>query len=325
MTYNPGLVGIENTQDSMLSNILLDNFVAFYDWGLLDKGGFSNVVLPNSGMYGGSKATLRVAQDPNYTNGRVWQGFKENWVWETGISKTTQPIQISGIYVNNNYIPYTYNSSSGYYVGSGPSGYRIDYPDGRIIFNNAIPTSSTVQLNYSYKWAKIDKSEGVPFFRQIQNNNLKIDQNFLTGSGEWAQLGQVRVQLPAIFVEVVPNRSYQGLQLGGGQWANTDILFYVLSNRESDCSNLQNIISYQNDRIITLFNSNKISKSGAYGLTFNGNLADKKYSYPYLLDNYPYQSCFIKDTKINNITQLSVDFYIGTVRCSTQVELTSLT
>jgi hypothetical protein len=217
MSYNYGLVGVENTQDSTLSNILIDNFVTFLDWGFLDKGGFNNINIPSSGMYGGSKSELRIANDPNYVTGQVWQGFRENWAWETGINKTTQPIAISGIYVNNNFLPYTYKPASGYYTGPSATGYRINYQDGKVIFNTPLPATTSVKLNYSYKWVKVDRAEGVGFFRQIQNNDFRIDSNFLNGSGDWVQLGQTRVQLPAVFVEVVPNRTYEGLQLGGGQ------------------------------------------------------------------------------------------------------------
>jgi len=325
MSYNPGLVGIRNTQDLTLSNLLLDNFISFYDWGLMEKCGFNNAIMPASGMYGGDKTYLRLANDPNYKYGQVWQGFRENWIWETGVSCSTQPIPISGIYVNNNFIPYTYNSSSGFYVGSGPSGYRIDYSDGRVIFNSPIPATSTVQLNYSHKWVKVDRAEGTSFFRQIQSSDFRLDTNFLTGSGDWVQLGATRVQLPAIFIEVVPNRRYTPFQLGGGQWATTDLIFYVMALREPDCSNLLNIISYQNDRFIKLFDSNEISRSGAYPLSFRNDLVDTKYIYPYLIENYSSAQCRIFDSTINNITQLAVDFYVGTARCSTQVELLAVT
>ena len=66
MTYNPRLVGITNTQDAKLRNILLDNMISFYNWGFLDKGGFTNITIPSSGMYGGDKHRLRPLNDPNY-------------------------------------------------------------------------------------------------------------------------------------------------------------------------------------------------------------------------------------------------------------------
>jgi hypothetical protein len=275
-------------------------------------------------MYGGDKTILRMANDPNYQQGRVWQGFRQNWVWETGVSATTQPIALSGVYVNNNFLPYSYNSSSGYYVGNDPTGYRINFSDGKVIFNAPLPTGTDVRVNYSYKWVKVDRSEGTPFFRQIQNSDFRIDSNFLKGSGDWVQLGQTRVQLPAIFIEVVPNRTYQPYQLGGGQWANTDIVFYVMALREPDCSNLLNIISYQNDRFIRLFDSNKISRSGAYPLTFTEDLINRKYIYPNLVKDYYNADCRIFNSRIDNINQLSVDFYVGTARCSTQVQLDSV-
>jgi hypothetical protein len=272
-------------------------------------------------MYGGSKSDLRVANDPNYQSGRVWRGFRENWVWETGINRSTQPISISGLYVNNTFLPYSYNSGVGCYTGPTATGYRINFVEGQVVFDNPVPATSVVKLNYSYKWIKVDRAEGVPFFRQIQTSDFKIDQNFLSSSGDWVQLGQTRVQLPAVFVEIIPNRKYKGYQLGGGQWAYTDILFYTLANRESDCSNISNIISYQNDRIINLFDSNTISYSGNYPLSFGSDLINRSYDYKYWLNNHFFENCRIFDTNINGITQVGVDFYVGTVRSTTEVKL----
>lgn len=319
MSYNPGLVSINNTQDSNLSNILLDNFIAFYDWGFVDKGGFNNVSIPSSGMYGGSKHLLKPVDDPNYSAGQVWQAYRQNWIWETGVSKTTQPIQISGVYRNNTFLPFAYNSTSGYYVGSG---YRIDYPNGRIVFNSPIPATSTVSLNYSYKWLSVQRAEGVSFFRQIQTPN-RIDQNFFTSSGDWVQLGQNRVQLPALFFEI-KRRSYEPYQLGGGQWANTDIIAYVISDKESTCTDILDTISYQNDRVIKLFDTNSVSKSGDLPINYRGDLVDKSNRYPNLLENHFNNTCFINKTVINNPTQLSYSLYIGTANFSTKVIMTGL-
>jgi hypothetical protein len=322
MSYNYGLVGVKNTQDSTLSTILLDNLVNFYDWGFLNKGGFDNIRIPSSGMYGGNKHVLKSVQDPNYTNGQVWQGFKENWVWETGVATTTQPIQISGIFVNNVFKPYAYNSSIGQYSGSG---YSINYNEGKIIFDTPVSTTSTVSLNYSYKWIKVDQAEGVPFFREIQTNSFRLDKYFLTGSGDWVQLGQNRVQLPALLIEVVPNGKFRGYQLGGGQWAESDIVFYVLANNYAITNDIMNIVAYQNDRTIRLYNTNTMAASGHMSLDYKSELVNKSYNYPFQIDNHYFKNCFINDTVINNVTQLSPELYIGTVRCSTEVEMISLT
>jgi hypothetical protein len=322
MSYNPGLVGIRSTQEFALRNVLLDNMISFYDWGFLDKGGFNNISIPSSGMYGGDKHILRPVNDPNYSPNQAWQSYRKNWAWESGVSTATQPIQISGIYVNNSFRPLTYNSGVAHYAGSG---YRIDYSNGRVIFDTAIPATSTVSLNYAHKWISVDRAEGVPFFRQIQQNSFRIDSNFLTSSGDWIQVGQTRIQLPAVLVEAVPKRTMKPYQLGGGQWAYSDFVFYVLGDRDAIVSDILDAISYQNDRVIQLFDSNTISKSGAYPIDIVGNLVDKKYTYPYLLNNYPYQTCRIYNTAINDITQISYSFYIGTARCSTEVRLAGVT
>jgi hypothetical protein len=315
MSYDPGFVGIDNTQDATLSNILLDNFIQFYDWGFLDKGGFNNISRPSSGMYGGSKHILKPVDDPNYSANQVWQAFRQNWVWETGVSKTTQPTQISGVYRGNTFLPFSYNATSGYYIGSG---YTIDYPNGRVIFNSPIPATSVVSLNYSYKWASVQRAEGVPFFRQIQNG-FRLDQNFLTGSGDWVQLGQTRVQLPAVFVESPKKRTYDPYQLGGGQWANTDIVVYVMSDKQSTCVDILDMISYQNDRDIKLFNTNSVSKSGDIAINYNGNLVDKSNRYPDLINNHYFRNCIIHETQINDPVWLSYSLYLGTAKFSTRV------
>ena len=320
MSYNYGFVGINNIQENTVPTVLLNNLVSFVDWGFLDKGGFTNLTRPASGMYGGEKTTLKLATDPNYTNGQVWQSFRQNWVWQSGVSTTTQPSQISGIYVNNTFRPYAYNPSSGFYCGSG---YRIDYPNGRVIFDTPLPPTSIVSTNYSYKTVLVDKSHGYPFFREIQNGSMRLDQNFFTSSGDWAKLGDTRVQLPAVFIELA-DEEFRPLQLGGGQWLETDFVFYVLAENKSVCNNIADAIAFQKERTLKIYNSNTVSKSGIYALNHDGNLINKSYTYPYLIDNYNYGGCFIKDANVSKATQLSLSLFISTVRYSTEVQMTNL-
>lgn len=320
MSYNYGFVGVNNIQENTVPTVLLNNLVSFVDWGFLNKGGFTNVSRPASGMYGGEKTTLKLTTDPNYTDGQVWQGFRQNWSWESGIATTTQPSLISGIYVNNNFLPYAYNASSGFYCGSG---YSIDYPNGRVIFNSPIAPTSTVSLNYSYKTVKVDKSHGYSFFREIQSDSLRLDQNFFTSSGGWAKLGDTRIQLPAVFVELA-DEELRPLQLGGGQWLDTDFVFYVIAENKGVCNSIADAIAFQKERTIKIYNSNTVSKSGVNSLDHKGNLVNRAYTYPYLIDNYNYGGCFIKDAKVSKITQLSLSLFITTVRYSTEVQMANL-
>lgn len=99
------LSSVTNVQDSTISNILLDNFINFYDWGFVDRGSFYNINIPQSGIYGGDRHKLRRSDDPRYTDGQVWEAYRQNWVWESGIDGTDQqPINISGVYVDGTFM-----------------------------------------------------------------------------------------------------------------------------------------------------------------------------------------------------------------------------
>ena len=319
------LRGVFNTQDATLSNMLLENMITFYDWGFLDKGAFYNIDIPESGLYGGDKHKLRPVEDPNYNDGQVWEAYRSNWVWETGVSIDTEPTRISGVFINSAFRA----------TGNIQQPYHIDYPDGRVVFDSAVSTTATVELEYSHKWVNVIPAEGVPWFREIQQGSMRPDNaTFLQfGSGDLAQLGQTRVQLPALAVEVIPPKSFDGFQLGGGQMVNNDILFYVVAENHWECANIIDQISFQNDRTLWLFDTNKVAISGVYPLDYRGEVNENALPsglYPQLVDdapnpsdtsyNFRYKRCFISDTSAQGITQLSPDLYVGTVRCSTEVK-----
>ena len=309
------LANLNNAQDATLSNVLLDNFVSLYDWGLLDRGQFYNINIPESGIYGGDRHKLRSAQDPNYSNGQIWEGYRQNWVWESGISATDeQPITISGVFVDDTF----------YATGNVTKPFYIDYPNGRVVFDTALTTTSTVQLEYSHKWVQVIPAQGVPWFREIQQGSFRNEEGFqVSDSGNWVQLGQTRVQLPAIAVEVVPAKSLQPYQLGGGQWTNTDILFYVISENHWECTNLMDAILYQNDRTVHLFNPTAVAISGVLPFNYRNELNENAIPsglYPNMIDDFFYRRCWINQSRGNEITQLSPELYIGTTRCSTQVK-----
>lgn len=309
------LANLTNAQDATLSNILLDNLVNFYDWGFLDRGSFFNIKIPQSGIYGGDRHKLRLADDPNYNDGQVWEGYRQNWVWESGINATTtQPTRISGVFVDDTF----------YATGNVTKPFYVDYPNGRVVFDSAQTSTSTVQLEYSHKWVEVVAAEGIPWFRQIQQNSFRSDEGFqVSNSGGWAQLGQTRIQLPAIAIEVVPPKSMEGYQLGGGQWVNNEVVFYVVTENHWECANIMDSILYQNERTIHLFNPTEIALSGAFPFNYRNELNEHALPsglYPNLIDNFLYRRCWISNSKGTEISQLSPELYIGTTSCSTQVK-----
>lgn len=308
------LVGFDKSQQTSISNVLLDNFINFYDWGFLDKGGYYNNNIPSSGMYGGEKTRLRPAQDPNYSNGQVWQAYRPNWVWETGVSVGT-PISISGVFVTGVFRA----------TGNTEQPYHIDYSNGRVVFQNPIPLSSNVRIEYSNKWINIVPAQGIPWFREVQQGSQRPAGQFeYFASGNWAQLGQSRIPLPAIAIDVNPPANLKPFQLGGGQWVHNDILFHVIAENEWECTNILDKIIYQNDRTIMLYNVDESIKSGVAPLDYRNSLTSKALPsglYPNLVANFKYTECYIHDSRISGkVMQLSPDLYIGTARCTTETK-----
>ena len=198
-SYSP-LKGFTDIHSSTLSNDIQDGLVEYLDWALLDKGNFFNVTLGEVSPNGSDYSKLRLSSNDSYSSGQVWEGFRKNWVWQSGItvdgmdsplvSSDPNHLGVSGVYVND-----TFQPSS----GVGEYAHRIDHFHGRVIFDSAIPTGSNVQATFSYKHINIVYANSVPWLREIQTSTLQPNSNFNEVSkGGWDIPPETRLQLPAI-------------------------------------------------------------------------------------------------------------------------------
>lgn len=268
------LKGIQNITDVTLCEQLESNMISFFNWGLLCIGGFGNVEAPD--LWGGDMSRLRPVKDSNYLPGQVWEGARQDWVWESGIDYSVQPIPVTGVYVNGVFHP---GNETGTYA------HHIDYPRGRIIFDNPIPyKTSVVQASYSYRLYTFQSSD-VPWFRQVMFESFRIDDSqFLQyGSGVWNVLADQRVQLPAVVVEVVPRRQMYGYELGGTTQFHQDILFHIFTENPDDRKRILDIISYQKDKTLPLYDKNLIAQNNAWALTWEGALTSGAKCFPDLV------------------------------------------
>lgn len=265
--------GITNIYEATPSEQIAPNMVAFFDWSFLQTGAYWNVEIDQGGPYGGNKSKLLLIQDPNYTLGQVWEGSRGNWVWESGIAQATQPIQISGIYVDSDYYPV---STTGVYS------YKIDYPLGRVVFDNPISTASTVKVAHSYKWVKVATSDDYPLFKQLQYESLRTDNrdNTLTGSGDYAILADSRIQMPAIIVEVAPVSTKTPYGLGGGQFVHNKVLCHVLGEDDTVVKKIADILAQQEDKTIFMFDIDRLGYENRYPLDMYGSIASGAMTYP---------------------------------------------
>ena len=304
--------GVSEVGNSQILEQLNTNVTAFLSWAFLNTGAFFNVSHPSSGVYNNPFSTLRKCEDPNYLTGQVYETFRSNWVWESGLNYSSQPINISGVYVNNTFQP----------IGTtGVLAYTLDYPKGRVVFNSPISSSAKVEIDYSYRYVNVYPTDNTSF-RQLMFNSFRSDSPMYSqsGSGNWATSSQNRVQQPAIFVESVPRRVIIPKQLGGGQFVRQDLLFHIFCETPGERNNLVDILLLQKEHKIYLFDKNQVATSGAFPLKIDGSLNDNPLTYPDLVNNYTWRSAYFYEVTTQEITDYVPGLYRGIVRATLEID-----
>lgn len=303
--------GVSNIGYANITDQLNNNLASMVDYGLLCIGGFINVNLNQSYAYGGNHSSLRLCDDSRYTRGRVWESARSNWVWEQNIEYSIQPINISGIYVNNTFLP----NNSGYY---------IDYPRGRVVFDQAINATSTVTMEYSYRYYNVYSSK-VSWFKDLMNNSFSPSSPDYRqyGSGVWSLLSDHRAQMPAIFPYVVDRRKWEPKQLGGGTYCIQDILFYCFAESETDRDKIVDILSQQKEKRIFFYDKNLMNAATGYPLNFSGKLVNTNYkNYPELVNNFLWTDAVIIDAGVEYKNDKDApNVYRGVAKWSLSIDL----
>ena len=241
--------GVTSIQKDNLSNNLLLGVQDFLGWGFLNVGAFQNISRSPavSGSYSDkhSRYRLRASDDPSYEAGQVWEGFRNDWVWESGFKhENIKPIQVSGVWIGDYFYSPTDASYSHY----------VDYPNGRIVFDYAIPPSKKVEANFTHRTVGITLSSE-KFVQELMYDSFDVedlDSYLISSSGTRNQLGQRRLQLPIVALELVQSRKSQGYQLGGGRIVKNDILFHVFADNEFEKNNIRDAIVNQDEKVIYL-------------------------------------------------------------------------
>ena len=318
------LKGFSNIFDATVGNELQDNIVEFIDWGLMEKGNYFNVTKGETGPNGYDYSLLQISSSPHYTAGQAWDGFRKNWIWQSGVSSSPSPIVgsnvntpgISGVYVDDVFRPTS---------GVGTYAHSVDYFNGRVVFDNAIPTGSKVQAEHSYKYANVIYANNVPWLREIQYSTLDVPASFSNATkGEFKVPAEMRIQLPAIAVEIVPRRSFKGYQLGGGQYVYTDVLFHCIAEDAYTRNSLLDIVSLQNEKKIRLFDSTRLGASGAFPIDYRGVPVPSALRYPDLVDQYQGGAARFVDATVQGMEIINSNFTAGIARLTTEVIKTNI-
>ena len=312
------LNGFSSVFDPALTNEIQDNLLEYFDLALMDKGNYFNSTKGELAPNGEDYSKLRSSSNDHYNAGQVWEGFRKNWIWQSGVDNSPAPLVgnnknqpgISGVYIDGVFQPTS---------GVGTYAHYVDYLNGRVIFDTAIPTGTTVQVEHSYRYINVVYANNVPWLREVQTDTVQPNSNFLDNSkGSWDIPPESRLQLPAVAVEVVPQRRFKGYQLGGGQWVYTDVLFHCIAEDEYTRNQLIDIISLQNDKGVYLFDSNKLNDAGKFPLDRNGTPVPSALRFPELVDQYNGGLLTLRNANIQQMTMVKSDVFGGIVRFTTE-------
>lgn len=265
--------GTKSFYEYGVNDALAHNLKSWIEYGLIEVGAYTPIKfdLSTSGY-----TNLQPSYDNRYsstlTTTKVFEGIGPSWVWEsgiTGIGSEVPTFPVSGIYINNLYLP---SDTTGFYA------YDIDYKNGRIIFDNAIPVSSGVKCEYVARDVAVyltDSPQWKTIIKEYDNYYDNMDD--LYPSGLSCTLKENRVWLPTIVIQVedVTNRP---LQLGGGEYNDFNVKYHVLSDLPFSNKRISDLLVTQQDKRLNLFDVNEAPL--IYG--YNGTLSSGALSYPQL-------------------------------------------
>jgi hypothetical protein len=320
--YHVPLKGFTSVHQHTTSNDIQDNLVEYFDWALLEKGNYFNSNLGELSPDSQDYSKLRLSENENFTAGQAWEGFRENWVWQSGISgvngyhnplvgDNNEKPGVSGVYVDDTFYP---SNTTGSYA------HHVDYFNGRIIFDSAIPTGSKVQAEHSYKYINVIYANNLPWVKELQAESLSLKAGFLSNSkGEVNTPQEAKIQLPMIAVELVPMRTFQGYQIGGGQWIRQDVIFHCVAEDEYTRNKLVDIVSLQNDKTICLFDSNRLNTDSKFPIDYRGTPVPSALRYPDLVEDFYGGKMRLTKASVQQMEMFNSNVFGGVVRMTTEL------
>lgn len=289
---------------------LEDNVKSFLDWSFLNIGGFVNVYSNTSGLYGSVFDTLKPVSDPSQ-KAKIWEAVRKDWVYESGITfQSTSPISISGIYLNNTFLPAP--------SGSGNYTYNINYPLGQISFDNYISSNSVVKLEYSYRYVQTYKSNDSLWWKEVQAETY--DPSNFKPNGDHSITANHRAQLPAIIIETIPRTVLIPRELGNtDNVIIQDVFLHVFAENINHRNTITETLLLQKDKTLALYDVNKVVKYNVNPVLPNGSPNPSGLNYPDLAMNYRQHWCNINNSDVSELNTVSSSLYNSIVRWSIEI------
>jgi len=210
------------------SDLLEFNIQQHLDSKFLLNGMYTNVELSQQ-WYSNSRLDVLTRIDS-----KTYQSQFDNWVFEntiTGISGYNTK-SVSGVYIDSSFE----QRGSGTYVP------HIDYSNGRVIFENNVPSGAVVSADFTYKLVNVtfpDSEKAKIIFSNFKYGQDAESINLPSGNSS---------QLPIVAINLT-NRDSDPWQLGGGQLVTQDVSFHIVANDRRTVNKIVDLLtieSYKN-------------------------------------------------------------------------------
>lgn len=291
-----------------------DNLKHFLDWSFLQIDGYVNVSRSSTAQSGlhTLKPQPQVTGTTIGSQTKTWEGPVKDWVYEntSQINPPKNITSISGIYLNNTFLPAP--------SGSGNYGYYIDYPLGRIVFNNPVNSNSSVKLDYAYRYIQVYKANEAPWWKELSDIIYTTTDNAPYST----LLSNHKVQMPFIIVEPIARTNQEAYELGNAKnMISQDILLHVFTENTTQRSIITDILLSQKDKSIVLYDVNKVVKNAVYPLNHRGEKNTNGFNYSQLVTDptYQHQISYIKSADLTELNNFTSSLYNGIVRWTLKI------
>jgi hypothetical protein len=245
-------------------------------------GAFYNVPTGTLNYLGRDGSLLRpIINVPHITGYTHYVGFKNDWVWETGISFKyqggSQPTTPTGIYVDSVYYP------TGTNVG-GVS-YYIDYNQGAVVFDSPLAPSRIVQVPHALRGITIQPLDSYEY-RTLDN----VWQTY-NPSASGINVTMQQLHLPAICVGL-DGYSSKGMEIGSrNKYSQAKLRFEIFSSNPTELKKICDALYMLESKEIDFFDIKKCPKP----LNYKGERVSGHVDYKWATQNYLLNKGLFKD------------------------------